>query len=186
METLQYIDQEIFRLLNGWHSPFFDQIMAVITGRKTWIPFYFLIVFLLFRSLGWKKGGLVVLMLIAAVGLADYVTSGLMKPGFGRLRPCHNLTMTSWVHMPTGCGGKFGFASSHAANTFALATGLSLVFSQKRWVFLTMFSWAIIVSYSRIYVGVHYPGDVLVGAVIGIFISLLLYNLLKISTERKS
>ncbi len=107
-----------------------------------------------------------------------------MKPAFERLRPCHNPRLTDWIHVLGGCGGKYGFASSHASNTFALATGLALVFRKVRWAGTGIFVWAIIVSYSRIYVGAHYPGDLLAGAFVGIFISLLLYLTLLKSTKQ--
>lgn len=179
MEGLGHIDLELFKLLNGWHSPFFDTLMAWITAKVTWLPLYLLIIFFLFKNFGWRQGSIFVLYLIVAVSLSDHVTSGWMKPGFERLRPCQNQNLKEWIHLVGGCGGLYGFASSHAANTFALASGLSLIYPSKKWLMWSMLLWAIIVSYSRIYVGVHYPGDVLVGAIIGIFISLLFNYLLK-------
>jgi undecaprenyl-diphosphatase len=104
-----------------------------------------------------------------------------MKPGFERLRPCQNPNLKEWIHLVGGCGGMYGFASSHAANSFALACCLIKIYSSKRWLFWSILIWAIIVSYSRIYVGVHYPGDVITGALIGIFISLLLNYLLTVT-----
>jgi undecaprenyl-diphosphatase len=179
METLQYIDQELFRDLNTLHSPFFDSIMLFITGRTSWIPFYILIIFFLFRNFGLKQGFIYLFYILAAVGLSDFITSGLMKPFFERLRPCHNQELSAWIHTVGTCGGKYGFASSHASNTFALATGLTLLYPRFKYVAIIMLFWAIIVSYSRIYVGVHYPGDLLTGSFVGISVSFLLYFLLK-------
>ncbi|KPM50004.1 phosphatase PAP2 family protein [Jiulongibacter sediminis] len=185
MESLGHIDLELFRILNGLHSPFFDTLMSWITARLTWVPLYLFIIFYLIKSFGWKQGGVYILYLIAVVSLADHVTSGWMKPAFERLRPCQNQSLSDWIHVVGGCGGKYGFASSHAANSFALACGLCMILTSKKWLWWAMFIWAIIVSYSRIYVGVHYPGDVIAGAFIGIFISLLL-NYLLTTTKLKN
>ncbi|MGR3809996.1 phosphatase PAP2 family protein [Jiulongibacter sp. NS-SX5] len=186
MEQLIQLDVELFRYLNGLHTPFFDGIMAWVTSSRTWISLYLLIVFFLFKNFGWKTGGIFFLFLAFSAGLADHITSGIMKPAFERLRPCQNPELTEWLHLVGRCGGRYGFASSHASNTFSLACGLSLIYASKRWLVIGVFLWAIIVSYSRIYVGVHYPGDVITGALIGIFISLLLYYILVTTTKPKT
>ncbi|UBM58839.1 phosphatase PAP2 family protein [Marinilongibacter aquaticus] len=186
-ESIVQADQELSLFLNGLHSPFTDNLMLWITGRMTWIPLYLLLIFWIFRSLGWKKGLFAVLTLAAAVGLSDFITSGLMKPHFERLRPCHNMALNSWLHTVGSCGGQYGFASSHAANTFALFAGIRFLFPEQKKIGIALLFWAIIVSYSRIYVGVHFLGDILVGALIGFTIAAVLikvFHLLWKKTHR--
>jgi undecaprenyl-diphosphatase len=105
-----------------------------------------------------------------------------MKPFFQRLRPCHDPVIQHIVHVVGDCGGQFGFASSHAANCFALAMAFYLLFSTKKLSFF-LFLWAIIVSYSRIYVGVHFPSDLIVGALVGVMITILLWILINLITS---
>ncbi|AWV97616.1 phosphatase PAP2 family protein [Arcticibacterium luteifluviistationis] len=174
------LDERLFIFLNGIHHPNLDGFMAIITARNTWIPFYLLLIFYIGRRFPVKQAIIFVVYLIASVGLADFITSGLMKPFFERPRPCHNEALAGFVHLIGGhCGGKFGFASSHAANSFALFGGLFFIFRERKVFVKVLLLWAILVSYSRIYVGVHYPGDILVGALIGFLISFTLYTFLK-------
>jgi undecaprenyl-diphosphatase len=167
LDTLIQADQRLFLALNGWHSPWADHLMNLVTYKYTWTPLYLYLLYSLFRQLGRQAVG-VVLALLVAVGLADWVASGLFKPYFARLRPCHDPALSTLVHVVDGCGGQFGFVSSHAATAFALATAFgSLVGPAYRgWRWLLV--WAVVYSFSRIYVGVHYPADLLGGALVGI------------------
>jgi undecaprenyl-diphosphatase len=126
---------------------------------------------------------------LISVGLADRITSGLMKPYFQRLRPCHDPLIQHFVHVVGNCGGQYGFVSSHASNSFALVAALFILFKihkieTKIVLFLSI--WAIIVSYSRIYVGVHYPTDILVGGLIGSLIPFAVYPLITLLKNKKS
>jgi undecaprenyl-diphosphatase len=169
LETISRLDQALFLWLNGWHHPALDGPMAYITGTATWIPLYALIV----GWLGWlhrRRAVAVVVVIALAITLADQFASGLMKPLVGRLRPCHQPEIAAQVHTIVGCGGQFGFVSSHAANSFALATLIFLLgrpYARYRWLGWAMFGWAALVSYSRIYAGVHYPTDLLGGGAAG-------------------
>lgn len=127
---------------------------------------------------------MVILALIVVIILSDQAASSLMKPLFERFRPCHDPELQEQVRLVAGCGGRFGLASSHAANSFGLALFIWIALKRTyRYIWL-MFIWAAFVSYSRIYLGVHYPGDILVGALAGIISAILMWRLCKIGVRR--
>ncbi len=172
------LDQNLFLELNGWHNDFFDVSMLLITNRYTWIPMYILLIIMTAR-VEKTRAFAFLLMAIASVGLADHITSGVMKPYFLRFRPCHEPLLEGLVHVVGNCGGNYGFASSHASTSFALTTIFFLNFRYKQPYIWILIIWPLLYSYSRIYVGVHYPGDILVGASVGIVSGILgfqIYN----------
>lgn len=174
IETIRYAEYEWFLWLNSFHSPLWDTIMYWVTHRFTWLPLYVLIIYYIFRYIRYNSWYKLTFILIS-VGLSDRITSGLMKPYFHRYRPCHDPAIQNLVHVVGGCGGQYGFASSHAANTFAFAMAFALIGGKdKRWKYF-LFLWAILVSYSRIYVGVHYPTDLIAGALVGILTTFIIY-----------
>jgi len=165
IEYLVKFDTDLFLFLNGLHSPFWDGIMLFASGKLTWLPLYLLLVYFIARRYKW--GTLWWLLAVAIVVLlADQLSVHLFKNVFQRLRPCHNPDLSGLIHLVGRCGGRFGFVSSHAANTFGVAVFLSMLFSN-RWASFGLLLWAAFVSYSRIYLGVHYPADVFVGAILG-------------------
>lgn len=177
LEKYHYIDQQLFLILNGFHTENLDSFMLLITNKYTSIPIYLLFIVYLYRRFQ-NKSFLLILGLLASVGLADFITSGLMKPFFKQLRPCHEPIFFQFVNLVGDCGGQFGFASSHASNVFALFS--FLLFSLKfrnMWTKFFLF-WAILVSFSRIYIGVHYPFDIFVGILVGFLSAFLLFKLL--------
>ncbi len=177
IEWLNDIDTRLLLFLNSFNNSFFDMLMYYISKTSTWIPFYIIIIFLIIRKESFKRGSVVLLFLILSVSLADFTSVHLFKEVFQRLRPCHNQELQGLVHIVHDkCGGLYGFISSHATNTFAVAMFVSLLF-KNRYVWIAMLLWASIISYSRIYLGVHYPGDVIAGSLWGMIISFVFYKI---------
>ena len=168
LEKLNQADTELFLFINGKHNSFLDPIMYWASDKFFWIPFYAILLFLLIRQ--YRKNSVSILVTIAIlIAACDQVASHLIKNAVKRLRPSHEPALTGLIHLShAGPGGKYGFVSSHAANAFGLAIFLILLLPKKyrplKWI---LAFWAVLVSYSRIYNGVHYPGDVLVAAAIG-------------------
>lgn len=178
IELLERWDIDLFLFLNDLHSPFWDQVMWWISAKYTWIPLYLFM-------LGWmvikKKWETLILLVIIAllITLSDQISVRFFKEGIMRLRPCHDPDLTGLVHIVNGkCGGQYGFVSSHAANTFAIAAFTSLLFKNRLYSYFIFF-WAFLVSYSRIYLGVHYPGDVLGGIILGLILGWIVYDFYK-------
>jgi len=186
---IEHLDQQLFLFLNSLNSPFWDKVMYVISGKVIWAPLYLAI--LVWIGINYKKKFWIILLFIAlAVALADQVSVQLFKNVFQRLRPCHEPLLEGLVHLVDGkCGGLYGFVSSHASNSFNVAV-ISLLFIKKKWFSVFILFWASVVGYSRIYLGVHYPGDVLGGALLGALIGWVGYELykkmdVKITEQRK-
>jgi undecaprenyl-diphosphatase len=178
LETLNHLDTDFFLFLNHLHADGLDEAMYWISETKVWIPFYGLIIFLLFRSLTWQKAIVAILAIVLLIVLTDRISSGFFKPTFHRLRPTHEPAIEKEVHIVHDYrGGDYGFISSHAANTFGLAMFLFLLLGKanKKWALL--FLWAALVSYSRIYLGVHYPLDILSGWLLGVICALGIWKI---------
>lgn len=150
-----------------------------ISERFSWMPLYVVLAVLMSLKFKWRLLVLAPFVTLLIIG-SDQISVHLFKDVFMRLRPCHNPLITDLVHTVNNhCGGQYGFVSSHAANTFALACFVGLVLKNHfKWMLPFMLFWATIVSYSRIYLGVHYPGDILGGAVLGALIGFLIYKTL--------
>ncbi len=170
------LDTSITLFLNGINSPFWDKVMIFVTTQETWYPLYAII--LIFLGFQQKKGFFMSIFLIALmITLADQTSSGFLKPTVKRLRPCHEPDIKEMIHAPNGCGGQYGFTSSHASNHFAVAFFLFPLFRKRiKWSWV-LIPWAALIAYSRVYLGVHYFGDILIGGLIGAGYGLLVFKL---------
>ena len=175
----------MFLWLNGLHTGWLDTVMVSITEMWPWIPIYILLLYMVFKQYG-KRGWWILLAVALLILCSDQLSAHVCKPLFHRLRPCFNPELEGLIHLPKGLpGGRYGFVSSHAANTFAVAAFLTPVLrKQWRWIGWMLFGWAIISSYSRIYVGVHYPGDVIAGAALGFMIGLIGFWIFRKMTDK--
>jgi undecaprenyl-diphosphatase len=176
IDRLISLDQQVFLVLNGMHSPFFDFIMYWLSDKRIWIPLY---IWLLYRMIkdNRSKAWLVILSVALLVTLTDQISVHLFKNVFMRLRPCHEPGLEGLVRILNNqCGGQYGFISSHACNTGGIALFSGLMQRNRfRWLVPVLIMWSAIVSYSRIYLGVHYPGDVIVGMITGAAIGYLVF-----------
>ena len=175
LDSLLELDKELLLFFNGLHAPWLDTVMLLATETFFWTPLYVILLWLMIRAHRWNT--LLLLMGIAlTITLSDQLTSTFMKPFFARPRPSHEPSLSGLLHLVNGYkGGPYGFASSHAANTFGVALFLYLLFRKNYTWAPAIFLWATVVSYTRIYLGVHYPADIMVGALVGIACGLFAY-----------
>ncbi|CDS92392.1 MULTISPECIES: phosphatase PAP2 family protein [Sphingobacterium] len=185
IDQIVHIDQEIFLAINqGLSNPIFDWLLPILRNPYTWAPLYLFLVIFFIKTYG-KTGILIVVMTLATFGASDAVSSHLIKKSIKRVRPCNDIVFKQEVNIRVRCGSGFSFTSSHATNHFALAFFWIVLFRRKwkhaMWLCIT---WATLISISQIYVGVHYPFDILCGAILGILIGLAMgYIFKKIKPE---
>jgi len=170
-EMLLQADRKLSIWLNHLGAPMLDELMIFWSMKWIWLPLYGLLVWWFYRNFRGRKFGLMLLFAGILIFLSDQTASGLFKPLFQRLRPCHDPDMLPLLRLPDGCGGQFGFASSHAANTMALAVFFALmpVPFRKKNLWTGLLCWAFITGWSRIYLGMHFIGDIAAGFAIGAF-----------------
>lgn len=167
MNPLIEFDQTLTLALNGAHTPWLDPVMVFFSKVYVWVPLYLATIILLFCRLSWRKALIGSLMLIAAFAFTDIFTHWLKEHVFLRLRPCEDPALSGLIHLLEKHGSLYGFPSGHAANTFGFAAASAWLLKRKWWT-IPIFCWAALVSYSRIYVGKHFLGDVLGGTMFGL------------------
>ncbi len=184
ISLLSEADRMILLAANSLHTPALDSLMWEISRKWTWVPLYILLSAFVFRKYN-TAGGIVCLLIIAAMITAtDQTCAGIIRPVVCRLRPSSpDNPLSSLLHLVNDYrGGRFGFPSCHAANTFALALFLSLLFKNRLFT-IAIISWSLLVSYSRLYLGVHYPSDILGGILIGSLFAILSHSIMIYSSH---
>lgn len=185
LHILNNWDTELFLAINGAHSSFWDVVMWWASDKYIWIPLYLLLLFLLWRE---YRQRIWVIMIFAAllVFLSDQISVHLFKDVIQRLRPCHEPALQGMVHIVNDkCGGSFGFYSSHASNVFAVAAFvISLYKRHCPSLYLGILVWVTLVIYSRVYLGAHYPGDVIAGAIAGSILGWAMARFVKNTIKR--
>ncbi len=178
MEKIIELDRQLFLFLNELHVAWLDQPMFLISTEWFWFPLYGFLVYLMVKKTK-KQSWLPILAILVTVLLSDQI-SGKIKRSVQRYRPSHDILLENQVHTVNGYrGGMYGFVSSHAANTFAVAFFVSLFLELSFVYFQLLFFWAVLVSYSRLYLGVHFPMDLLCGGCLGLLIAGIVFLLAK-------
>jgi undecaprenyl-diphosphatase len=169
-------DTSILLWINGHYAEWLDRLMWAVSRSTTWIPLYCILVgIVIYKFRNWKTVLFILIGFGIAVGLSDFTTSGIIKPLVSRLRPTHEPSLEGMVRIVNGyTGGLYSFCSSHAANTMAVALLFSLLFKHKT-ATLALMCWVALNCYSRMYLGVHYPSDIMVGLLIGALWAVLVY-----------
>jgi undecaprenyl-diphosphatase len=188
LERLMHIDTEVLLAINGWHAPWADTLMWIVSAKTTWIPLYLLLIVLLARryrrpamtSVKWLQrvpaGAVIILVIGLAVGAADFIASGILKELVARPRPTRVAELEGVLHLVNGYrSGQYGFVSSHAANTMVVALLFSLIWRNKI-ATVGLMLWVAANCYSRMYLGVHYPTDILGGLIVGVLVAAVAYR----------
>ncbi|WP_372776214.1 phosphatase PAP2 family protein [Mangrovibacterium sp.] len=175
MESIIDLDKSIFFFFNGMHTPFWDVVMALFTRTESWFLLFAVMLYYIVRR--YRMKSVIILVILALTILISDQFSVFVKETVQRFRPTHDPTIQHLVHNILSRGGLYGYFSSHAANTFAVACFTSFIFKDRKYSFLIFF-WAALVSYTRIYLGVHFPFDVLTGVIFGTALGYGMYRLL--------
>ncbi|MGE0773229.1 MAG: phosphatase PAP2 family protein [Cyclobacteriaceae bacterium] len=186
MDTLLALDKDLLLFLNGLHADWLDPVMFYITKTFFWLPLYLFLIFLIVKQEK-KESYFALIGVVIMILMTDQITSGFMKPFFARLRPSQEPSLAGILHLVNNYkGGMYGFASGHAANTFAVAMFCQLLLGDRHRYIWLLFVWATVMTYTRIYLGVHYPGDILVGAAIGLTCGWIAFRLAMFLKKRFS
>lgn len=182
LEKILTLDKNLFVYLNSLGSETYDGLWLVITKQIYWIPLFILLLYIIFKKLGTKQTLYLMLFVAILLVFTDQITN-LFKNGFQRLRPCNNPEINSFIRV-VQVRKSFGFFSGHAANTMAVTTFLYLIFKKDFKYFWLLFLWPLIFAYSRIYLGLHYPLDIICGYLCGFILGFLMFKLYQIFQKR--
>ena len=184
LNSLLQLDESVFFFINGFNSHSGDILMDFLSRKLVWLPLYFFLTTLIIYNFR-KKSWIILLVIGVCIGLSDMTGSKLFKPNIKRLRPSHNKKLEKDIHLllkKDGTyyqGGTYGYFSSHASTTFCLASFLILIFRRKHKSILLLVLWSVSIGYSRIYLGVHYPLDVITGFICGFLYAFMGFKILK-------
>jgi membrane-associated phospholipid phosphatase len=178
INQLIQLDQQWFSAINqGLANPVFDVLMPILRNRLTWVPLYLLVTYFAIKKFG-RTGGFMLFFGVLCFALADYTSASILKPWVARLRPCNTPGLS--VRSLVNCGTGFSFPSSHASNHFALAVFFVVLFGRHfKWAIVLPLFWAFSIAFAQVYVGVHFPVDVMSGACIGALIGIVLGYIFK-------
>lgn len=176
MDLFSHMDSQLLLFFNSIHTAYFDRFWMLFTGRFIWVPMYAAMLYVVIRDCGWRRALTIIFFITLAIAVTDQFCGNILRHTIERMRPSNPANPLSDLVQTVGGyrGGRFGFPSCHAANSFALATFYGFLMRRRR-VVVFLVAWAVCNSYSRLYLGVHYPGDILVGSVFGFIFGGLSY-----------
>lgn len=185
LEYLNNVDESLLLLINNLNGNLLNTVMIFISSKLGWLPLYVLLLYLIIINYRYKSW-LVLVSIALVITISDQASVHLFKNVFQRLRPCHVAELAEQLNMVVNCGGKYGFLSSHAANSSAVSIFVILLLRNSySWVTPIMISYTLLIMYSRVYLGVHYPSDVIAGAVLGVLVGGIVFKLFSLVNDRR-
>lgn len=175
LDEILSLDEHLFVFLNGLGSEKYDGLWLILTKQTSWIPFFLLLLYFIFNKLGTKQTLYLLIFVTILIVLTDQ-TANIFKNGFQRLRPCNNPEINSFIRIVQS-RTSYSFFSGHAANSMGVVTFLYLIFNKEYNYFWLLFLWPLIFAYSRIYLGLHYPLDIISGYLCGAIFGFLMFKL---------